>query len=119
MKNATIITLAAAFALASGAGAGVSASPAIRFVDLTPAKVRGTHFGARELVKVTLWAGSISRVRTTRASTIGSFMVDFGTLDSKDRCSGSVSLLATGARGHTARYKLPAMMCPMESPNGA
>jgi hypothetical protein len=117
----TIVVLAAAvtlLALAAGAAARTDAAPTIRIFDLIPAKARGAHFGAREQVKVTLWAGTTKRVRTTRASVRGSFVVDFGALADKDRCSGQVSVAAVGARGHRASYKLPALACPTITAGG-
>jgi hypothetical protein len=113
MRTIHIVVLAAALALVAGANAGPRLTPSVRFVDLTPAKVHGTHFGARERVRVTLRAGSTKRVRTTRASARGAFAVNFGTLPEQDRCSGSVAVAALGLRGHRALYKLPSMACPV------
>ena len=116
MRNAGIAALAAALALAAvadaGAGARAGAQPTLRFTALIPATARGTHFVPGEQVRVTLQAGAARLVRTTRASALGTFTVNFGTLAKRDRCSGSVSLTAVGARGDGARYRLPPMACP-------
>jgi len=64
-------------------------------------------------VKLTLRAGTATRVRTTRVAPSGRFTVSFGTLEERDRCSGSVSVAAAGGRGDRASYKLPSMACPM------
>ena len=74
--------------------------------------MRGSHFVPGERVKVTLRAGTATRVRTIRVASGGGFTVDFGTLEDRDRCSGSVAVTATGARGDRAFYKLPSMACP-------
>ena len=88
-------TCVAAAALAA-TGAASAATPALRFLNLTPATVRGTHFVPREQVKVTLRAGTDTRMRTVRATAAGAFIVDFGRLREQDRCSGSVAVTAVG-----------------------
>ena len=103
--------LVAALALAPAAAS--SPTPGIRFLDLSPAKVRGSHFVPGERVKVALRAGATTRVRTVRVAAGGGFTVDFGSLAEKDRCSAFVSITAAGARGDRAYYKLPSMACPV------
>jgi hypothetical protein len=114
MRKAQIITLTAALALAltTAAGGGTSGQATVRFIDLIPVKVRGAHFIPREDVRVTLRAGDAKRLRTAPTSASGAFTVDFGTLRKKDRCSGSVAVVAVGDRGDRAAYRLPPMACP-------
>jgi hypothetical protein len=101
----------AALALAAGAATAATDPPSIRFVELAPARVAGAHFEPGEQVTVTLYAGAARRVRTVRATRNGAFAIDFGTLRRKDRCSGSVAVVAVGANGERAGRKLPPMQC--------
>jgi hypothetical protein len=112
-RAALLAVLALALA-PPGAAASPSAAPApsLRFLDLTPALVRGARFAPGERVRVTLRAGTDRRVRTIRAAARGGFTVNFGRLREQDRCSGLVSIAAVGARGDRAFYRLPAMACP-------
>jgi len=111
MRTIRLTACVAAGALAA-TGAASAATPALRFLALTPATVRGTHFVPREQVKLTLRAGTDMRTRTVRTTAAGAFIVDFGRLREQDRCSGSVAVTAVGARGDRAAYKLPGMACP-------
>jgi len=115
MSNAQVSTLVAALALALAlttvAGAGTAGPPTVRFVRMTPAKVRGAQFIPSESVRVTLRAGSVKRVRTTRASASGGFTVDFGLLREKDRCGVAMTLTAVGGHGDRATYRLPPRGC--------
>jgi hypothetical protein len=88
-----------------GTGAAVGARPAahLRLVDRAPLTVRGTHFRARELVRVTVVADGVTR-RSVRSSRDGSFTVRFAAL-SVGRC-GEVSAQAVGARGERASLKV-------------
>jgi hypothetical protein len=112
MRTIRLAAVAATIALASTAAAG-AAAPSLRFLDLTPAKVRGTSFMPREKVKLTLRAGTDRRTRTVRATAAGSFTADFGRLRERDRCSGLLAVTAVGARGDRASYKLPSTACPV------
>jgi hypothetical protein len=105
------LAAAAALALAATGSAG-AATPSLRFLDLTPVKVRGTSFVPRERVKLTLRAGADKRTRTVRTTAAGTFVADFGRLRERDRCSGLLAVTAVGGRGDHAFYKLPAMACP-------
>src|SRR5262245_37288702 len=111
MRAICLTAVLAALALLTVGAAG-AATPSLRFLDLTPATVRGTGFVPGEQVKLTLRAGTDKRTRTARASAGGAFVVDFGRLREQDRCSGFLAVTAVGARGDHATYKLPAMACP-------
>jgi hypothetical protein len=112
--NGKIAGAAAALALAvTGVAApALSVQPTVRFAALIPVKVRGSHFIASERVLVTVLAGKTRLARTVRASTRGGFLVDFGVIPASDRCSGYMSITATGRRGDHAFYKLPQLECP-------
>jgi hypothetical protein len=112
MRTATLAAVLAALALVPVANATPSALPTLRFLDLSPVKVSGKHFVAGEQVRVTLRAGTATRVRTVRASSAGAFTVGFGMLREQDRCSGSVAVSAVGGKGDRATYRLPGMACP-------
>jgi hypothetical protein len=70
-------------------------------------------------VTVTLRAGVTKRARTVRASRGGAIAVDFGAIAERDRCSGSVSIVAAGRRGDRAAYRLPTLVCPTGATDGA
>ena len=106
------LTAVLMLALTTAAGGGTTGPPTVRFIDLIPVKVRGAHFVPREDVRVTLRAGEAKRVRTAHTSAHGGFTVDFGTLRKRDRCSGSVAIVAVGDSGDRASYRLPPMACP-------
>ena len=93
-------------------GAGAAQQPSLRFLALIPPRVHGTHFTSGERVTVTLRAGSTKRGLTTHASRAGAFTIEFKALSDVDRCSGSVSLVAVGARGDRAAFTLTPVECP-------
>jgi hypothetical protein len=112
--NTKLIAVAAAgLALTVTASAGASIQPSVRFAGLIPVKVQGSHFVSSEHVLVTVRAGKTALARTVLASKTGAFLINFGVIPTRDRCSGSVSITATGRRGDHAAYKLPQMACPM------
>jgi hypothetical protein len=116
MRTIRLTALLAALVLAhlsaAGAVAATTGAPGLRFLDLIPVKVHGSHFVPGERVRLTLRAGAATRVRAARAAAGGGFTVAFGTLAERDRCSGLIAVTAVGARGDRASYKLPATACP-------
>ena len=102
-----------AFAIAAIAGAATGVAPGVRFAGLTPVKVQGSHFIPSEHVLLKVSAGKTRLTRTVLVSRGGAFTVNFGAIPARDRCSGVVSITATGLRGDSAAYKLPQMACPM------
>jgi hypothetical protein len=86
------------------------ARPAVRLVALSPAKVHGSGFGARERVRVRLRSGGRRlATRHVRATRRGGFTVSFaGVLI--DRCS-AFSITAVGRSGRTATLRRRAL-CP-------
>lgn len=101
------------FAIAAIAGAATGVGPGVRFAGLTPVKVQGSHFIPSEHVLVKVRAGDTRLARMVLVSRGGAFTVNFGAVPARDRCSGFVSITATGRRGDSAAYKLPQMACPM------
>ena len=111
------LALVGALALAAAAAAAAFAvrTPSVRFTSLTPVAVRGAQFVPGERVQVTVFAGKAKLVRSPLASAKGGFTVILGSLATKDRCSGSIAIIAVGKRGDRATYKLPQMACPAAS----
>jgi hypothetical protein len=109
-----VLLAAGAVTLAVVALASAAAEPpSVSFASLTPGvKVRGAHFRPHERVEVTLRVTSLKRVRSTRASAAGRFVVDFGTLARSRRCGGPLTIVAVGAGGDRAFRALPPIECP-------
>ena len=102
---------AALLLLATSAAAAQSQRPALRFTSLNPVKVKGTDFVASERVSIVVLAGKSRLTKTVIATRLGGFIVNLGPITDSDRCSGAVSIAATGRRGDHATYKLPMMNC--------
>ena len=115
MRKSQVTTLAVAVAVtaATTAAALANAQPTLRFVGLRPVAARGTNFLPTELVRVTLRAGALKRVRAVTSSASGTFTVSFGGVREKDRCGVAMSLVAAGAAGDHAVYRLPPRECPV------
>jgi hypothetical protein len=92
-------------ALAGAAGAKLP-PPQLRLTSRAPVTVAGAHFRARERV-VLRFAEQRRVIRTDRR---GAFVVRLPFR--ADPCSDTVVVVATGARGETARVKSLARMCP-------
>src|SRR5690242_3580902 len=91
--------------------AGGAPPAKVRIVTVSPLVVRGSHFHAREHVRVTAGPGGSRRVRTAAN---GTFSASFGTLP-VDACNGGdLTVRAAGARGDRAELalKLPRRACP-------
>jgi hypothetical protein len=112
----TAVAAVLCVAAATAANARADGTPSLRFTDLAPVEVKGARFLPGEQVRVVLRAGEAKRVRVVRVSSGGIFTVGFGTLLRKDRCSGDITIVATGTKGNRAVYKLPVMACIPESP---
>jgi hypothetical protein len=107
-----IAALALGAALAAPSALGAASSPAIRPLGTAPLTVRGTHFKARERVRVTVQAAGRSSVRRILVRADGTFTLEFTGL-AIDRCLG-YSLSAAGSSGDRAAWaqKLPPPACP-------
>jgi hypothetical protein len=77
--------------------------PHLRLLDRAPLTLRGTHFRARERVRVAI-AATVPATRVVRAGRDGSFTVRFDAV-SVGRC-GEASAQAVGARGERASLKV-------------
>jgi hypothetical protein len=106
--------------LVAAAGTALAAPAASTRASLSIAQIRpavtvaGTHFRARERVRVTLTVDSLTRTRFVRASTLGAFTADLGALPATfDRCTDDFSVLARGRSGDQATVKyVPRGGCP-------
>jgi hypothetical protein len=98
---AAALLVGATACAASGAGGG---KPAL---SVSRGKIHGIHFAAGELVRVTVVAAGEGNSRRMRASSSGTF----ATTLPKDRCLGTVLVVARGASGDSARLMLPQRAC--------
>jgi hypothetical protein len=106
---ATLVVVAGApFATAS------STRTSLSIVQIKPAvTVAGTHFRARERIRVTLTTGSLTRARLVRASSLGAFTANLGALPATfDRCTDDFAVLARGRSGDQAAVKYVPRGCP-------
>ena len=83
----------------------------LRLVRATPFTVRGTHFVARERIRVTVVA-NVRRVHVVRANAVGTFTTAFQDVTIPDRCTAGYVISARGNRGSVAALKVPPMECP-------
>ena len=92
-----------------GAGSTLSQHPSLRLLKRAPLTLAGSHFRARERVRVTVTVEGARSARTMRASVKGSFVAGFAT--GAGRCS-AVRAVAIGGAGSRAVLKyLPAPAC--------
>ena len=99
----------AAVTLSASANAKSAAKPSIAVVDRAPVVVRGTAFGPRERVRVTVSSGLLRVMQRTTATYRGSFVVRFDGV--RFGCTGG-TVVATGGRGNVAQLKLSLRECP-------
>jgi hypothetical protein len=103
-----IVTIAALAVPVAGAGT----RPSLQLVSAQPLKVRGAHFRTHERVRVVAAFAEERMTRVVRSTATGGFVVLFSTRLPFDRCSDTLVVTATGARGEEARLKLPQRACP-------
>jgi hypothetical protein len=91
--------------------AGGAPRAKVRIVTVRPLVVRGSHFHARERVRVTATPGGSRRVRTTAN---GTFSAAFGSLPGDPCNGGNLTVVAAGRSGDRAELtlKLPRRACP-------
>jgi hypothetical protein len=106
----TFAAAAAALLFAATACAASSAGGSKPTLSLSRGKVHGTHFAARELVKVTFVGPAPRTQRRVRSNASGAFAAALPT--AADPCIGPLVVVARGATGDTARMKLPQRACP-------
>jgi hypothetical protein len=102
---ATFVSLGIGVAAATGS-ATTARNPALRVSAQT---VQGRHFYRQEKVRVA-FTGYVRAVVRVRTSATGSFDTPLPT--AYDPCNGPLLITALGARGDTARLKLPQRACP-------
>jgi hypothetical protein len=86
-----------------GLSSGTRAKPQLKVLATRPLVVQGTHFRARERVRVTATTtGAVNR--TVRATAAGSFKAQFTSV-SVGRCEGA-TVTAVGAAGDRATSKV-------------
>ena len=101
----TAVALTAFLAtLMAGSPAAAARHPALSLVKRVPLEVRGTGFGAHEMVRV---SSGPAHVRV-RSSARGAFVAS---LPVSVRCSGR-RVLAIGSGGQRAVLRIPPMLCP-------
>jgi hypothetical protein len=101
--------LAASGLVASASAA--SSAPRLRIVSSSPLVLRGSSFGPRERVKLTVTLGTKTQTWTSRAGLLGTFLARFPDLV-YDRCHGALKVSAVGGRGHRAGFTLQPLPCP-------
>ena len=110
------LPLVGAACVASIAGSSIAgavpAGPSIRIVSTAPPAVRGTHFAARERVRVTFRASATPSLVTVRATAAGTFTAAAPPGLTYDRCSTPLVVRAAGASGDHAVLRVPWRLCP-------
>ena len=70
------------------------------------------HFRAREYVRTTLSAASVTRSRLVRVSALGTFYVNFGAVPASfDPCNDALRVVAHGRTGDEATFKFVSRQC--------
>jgi hypothetical protein len=91
-------------------GGAASAAPSARpALKVSAGAVKGTHFRARERIRVVFRLESDRIVRHLRTTKAGTFRT---ALPSFDPCLESLQITAVGAPNETAALKLPQRACP-------
>jgi hypothetical protein len=106
-----LLALLIAAALAAPAGRAAP-KPHLVLTVAQPPTVRGTHFAARERVRVTFTAGGDGSVRSIRTSRSGAFVARAPGDFAYSPCGAPLVVVAIGARGDRATLKVPQRECP-------
>jgi hypothetical protein len=112
MKGVAVVVVLVAVACTSTSTTAAPAPPSLRLVAFSPPTVRGTHFKAREVVRVKFVQGSTKKTRTLRTTSTGRFSVSAGEDVRLDRCGDLLLVTAVGLRGSRASLKYPLPDCP-------
>src|SRR3954470_22247987 len=100
-----LLAITAAALVSGAAAAAVGSTPArTPTLGVTPQGIHGRHFYPRERVRMTLIL-QIRETRQVRTSATGSF--DLPLPAAYDRCTEALTIIAVGARGDSARIKVP------------
>jgi hypothetical protein len=105
-----LLALAAAAAAVAPAARPASHTAVHATLTYSAGTVHGAHFARRELVRVTFLGPAPRRQRQVKTNARGRFTVQAPTVDP---CVESLAVTAVGARGDSARLKLPQRACPM------
>jgi hypothetical protein len=105
-----MVLVLALVAAGTAATASSTARPTLKVGRSAPLTLVGTHFVAREQVRVTVVSDGRRARKTLAANERGRFVVRFSTVV-PDRCNGLL-VSAIGSRGSRAGLKLPQPMCP-------
>jgi hypothetical protein len=106
------LSLAVLAALVVAGLASASTRPSLRVLRTDPITVRGTHFRARERVRVTLRYATTRKTRTVRTSSTGAFTAALDTPATLDPCTDGFSVVAVGGSGERAVVKFVPRECP-------
>jgi hypothetical protein len=98
------ILLAALLLVVAAPAGGAQSKPTLRLASVQPLRVTGTHFVARERVRITVQAGLVWH-RKVRATRTGRVQATFPATH-VDRCNGLI-VVARGGHGDQAVLKLP------------
>ena len=85
--------------------ASAATRPALQLASLRPLVVNGSHFRAKERVRVTVTTASATWKRSTVATRAGTFGIEIESVP-LGRCGG-FSVSATGSKGSSATLKRP------------
>ncbi|HEY9350896.1 MAG TPA: hypothetical protein VIP75_09410 [Acidothermales bacterium] len=110
MRGVAAAAVLAALSIVGSTAANGAAKPTISVVDRTPVVLRGAGFVSRERVLVIVRTELLRVTQRTTATTGGRFLVRFDGIRLAP-CTGA-SIVALGARGHTAQLKLALRECP-------
>ena len=99
--------------LAAATAAGAQTAPRLRILDLQPRLVvRGASFAPQRQVRVVLDYSTSHRIRYTRATKSGRFVVALGALPGFDPCHSFFQVVATGRGGDRAELEFTPRECP-------
>jgi hypothetical protein len=116
MRSAKLL-LAAVVAGGVTAAAAVGAQSA-HLAFTSSSTVRGTHFAARERVRLRFGSGVSVRVVVVRADRFGTFLVTVPAGIPDDQCGPAIVVSAAGVQGGAALLRRPPRLCAPAAPAG-
>jgi hypothetical protein len=106
------LSLTVGAVIVAAAGQPLAAQPpTLRIVKVRPFTVHGDHFRGHEVVRVVV-TGRRTAGRTVRATAAGAFAARFVEIAFDGRCTGVLSVRATGDRGSRATVRRVPPQCP-------
>jgi hypothetical protein len=106
-----LIAVGGIAAATAGLASAGSSTPALKVASLKPLAIRGTHFVAREKVRIRIHTAEATKTWRVVTTPRGSFVVGVQNMP-YDPCSSSLIVRARGSRGSEAAVKLPQRQCP-------